>query len=107
MNPMARLFSASACLPSALIPFFVGEKTNRRDLSNVAIRAEERDSDGSGTPDIRIRSENLFVIIENKFDAGMTKNQPLSYIQILKKSSAEKKLLVFLVQDHRLCPRAS
>jgi len=86
---------------SVLLSFFVGEKTTRTALSNITIRDEERDSDGSGTPDIQIAGEKLALIVENKFDAGMTKNQPLRYMQILKRRFTEKKVLVFLVPAWR------
>lgn len=38
---------------------------------------------------------------ENKLDAGMTKNQPRGYLQVLKNRTAAKKVLTFLVPAER------
>ena len=84
-----------------IIPFFAGEEINCATLSNVVIQDEEGESDGGGRPDIEIGCEALAMIVENKFDAAMTNNQPVGYLQILKKRTAEKKILVFLVPGWR------
>src|SRR5262245_33516321 len=86
---------------SMLVSFFVGQKTRRGSLSNILIRDEGSDSDGGGIPDIEIGGDNFALIIENKFDARMTRNQPVRYIQILNRKFAQKKILVFRVPAWR------
>lgn len=86
---------------TVLISFFLGEAMDNAILRNVTIRPEAAGADGDGRPDIEIGCEELALIVENKFDAGMTKKQPLGYLQILKKRTAEKKTLAFLVPDWR------
>jgi PD-(D/E)XK nuclease superfamily len=84
-----------------LIPFLAGEDIDHATLCNVTIRDEEGDSDGGGRPDIEIGCEAFALIVENKLDAGMTKNQPRGYLQLLKNRTAAKKVLTFLVPAGR------
>lgn len=86
---------------NVLIPFFAGVEVDCAGFRNLIIRDEEEDGDGNGIPDIEIDCEALALIVENKFDAGMTKNQPVGYLQILRQRRNQKKILAFLAPAWR------
>lgn len=92
------------CQPTyqgTLIDFFAGTRIDRASLCDITIQDEGVDSAGDGRPDIDIRNEALALIVENKFDAGMTKNQPSGYLKVLKRREAKIRILTFLVPSYR------
>lgn len=84
-----------------LINFFAGECLDHASICDITIQDEGVDVEGGGRPDIEIGNKKLALIVENKFDAGMTKKQPSGYLQILKRKDAATKILTFLVPNSR------
>jgi hypothetical protein len=69
------------------------------DLPELTFRAQE--GDGGWRPDLwGFAGEEPRVLVENKFWAGLTDNQPVSYLGLL--GAKEASLLLFVVPNQRL-----
>src|SRR5271169_4030294 len=59
-----------------IVRYLYEEDFESAALDGLKIEDETGSSDGDGRPDLRIVGDDLYLIVENKFGAGLTSNQP-------------------------------
>lgn len=95
---LAYILSESAEVASAFVQFV--SRTGAASFGPGAITAEE--PHGDGIPDLTIRDTSgiVRILVENKFWAGLTESQPVSYLEVLPISPSSA--VVFIVPKPRM-----
>lgn len=95
---LAYILSESAEVASAFVQFV--SRTGTASFEPGAITAEE--PHGDGIPDLTIRDKSgiVRILVENKFWAGLTDAQPVSYLEAL--PVAPSSVVVFIVPKLRM-----
>lgn len=95
---LAYILSESAEVASAFVQFV--SRTGAASFEPGAITAEE--PHGDGIPDLTIRDTSgiVRILVENKFWAGLTESQPVSYLEVLPTSPSSA--VVFIVPKPRM-----
>src|SRR6266404_3378418 len=81
----------------AIIRYLYEKDFESTALDGLKIEDETGSADGDGRPDLRIVGDEIYLIVENKFGAPRTENQPDGYLRELRKQSQRHKSLIFLV----------
>jgi hypothetical protein len=87
-------------LADAFTKELLGFQMERATLEEQKVETQWQNIEGSGRPDVAIRAPGHFVLVENKLEAGLTKNQPGGYLEELAswKSSHESGMAVLCLQ---------
>jgi hypothetical protein len=94
---LCNLMRLSPAFRRALLARFLSDQCSSR-ISEAEIYTQEG-LDGCGRPDLIIRNEEVFALIEVKVQdhCGLTRNQPDGYFEALLKDDRPRRWLVFLV----------
>ena len=96
---LAYILSESAEVAEAFVKFV--SETGIEFFTPGSITAEEQQ--GDGTPDLTIKDAEggiVRILVENKFWAGLTESQPVSYLEVLPTSPSSA--VVFIVPKPRI-----